>query len=126
MLRAHPSGSYRFLPGISAFSSGVVATPGWEIVHATLGTPVPWRDETRACGPFGEKVRLSQAPELPKRTLISTTSVSSKPASVAAVATELNPGCAATEFLASAGVCPLRGGLPGFLWVRFQPDPEPD
>jgi hypothetical protein len=44
MLRAHPSGSYRFLPGISAFSSGVVATPGWEIVHATLGTPVPWRE----------------------------------------------------------------------------------
>ncbi len=44
MLRDCPNGGYRFLPGISAFSSGVVATPGWEIVHATLGAPVPWRD----------------------------------------------------------------------------------
>ena len=44
MLRDVPAGSYRFLPGISAFSSGVVATSGWEIVHATLAAPVPWRD----------------------------------------------------------------------------------
>jgi hypothetical protein len=44
MLRDHPSGAYRYLPGIRAFSSGVVAMPGWEIVHATLGTPVPWRE----------------------------------------------------------------------------------
>src|SRR5437763_1804764 len=44
MLRDHPTGSYRFLPGISAFSSGVIAMPGHEIVHATLGTPLPWRD----------------------------------------------------------------------------------
>src|SRR5205814_1795308 len=44
MLRDHPTGSYRFLPGISAFSSGVIAMPGHEIVHATLGTPLPWPD----------------------------------------------------------------------------------
>ena len=44
MLRDGPNGEYRFLPGITAFSSGVVATPGWEIVHATLGAPVPWRE----------------------------------------------------------------------------------
>jgi hypothetical protein len=44
MLRDCPNGGYRFLPGISAFSSGVVAAPGWEIVHATLGSPVPWRE----------------------------------------------------------------------------------
>ena len=44
MLRDGPDGSYRFLPGISAFSSGVAATPGWEIVHATLATPPPWRE----------------------------------------------------------------------------------
>lgn len=44
MLRDGPDGSYRFLPGIRAFSSGVVVTPGWEIVHATLGSPLPWRD----------------------------------------------------------------------------------
>jgi hypothetical protein len=44
MLRDGPNGSYRFLPGIPAFSSGVVASPGWEIVHATLRAPVPWRE----------------------------------------------------------------------------------
>src|SRR5262245_23927225 len=44
MLRDCPNGSYRYLPGIPAFSSGVVATPGWEIVHATLRAPVPWRE----------------------------------------------------------------------------------
>ncbi|MCI0546211.1 MAG: RidA family protein [Candidatus Rokubacteria bacterium] len=44
MLRDHPTGGYRFLPGITAFSSGVVAMPGSEIVHATLGAPVPWRE----------------------------------------------------------------------------------
>jgi hypothetical protein len=43
MLRDCPNGSYRFLPGITAFSSGVIATPGWEIAHATLGAPIPWR-----------------------------------------------------------------------------------
>lgn len=44
MLRDHPTGGYRFLPGITAFSSGVLAMPGWEIVHATLAAPAPWRD----------------------------------------------------------------------------------
>ncbi len=43
MLRDHPSGNYRFLVGIRAFSSGTVAMPGHEIVHVTLGRPVPWR-----------------------------------------------------------------------------------
>jgi hypothetical protein len=44
LLRDVPAGGYRFLPGIPAFSSGVVAMPGWEIVHVTLRSPVPWRD----------------------------------------------------------------------------------
>ena len=44
MLRDGPHGGYRYLPGIPAFSSGVVATPGWEIVHATLGAALPWRE----------------------------------------------------------------------------------
>ncbi|MFI5280619.1 MAG: RidA family protein [Gemmatimonadales bacterium] len=44
MLRDVSAGGYRFLPGISAFSSGVVATSGWEIVHAMLALPQPWRD----------------------------------------------------------------------------------
>jgi hypothetical protein len=44
MLRECATGGYRFLPGILAFSSGTVAMPGHEIVHATLGAPVPWRE----------------------------------------------------------------------------------
>ena len=36
-------GSYRFLPGIAPFSSGAVAMPGYQVVHATLRRPMPWR-----------------------------------------------------------------------------------
>jgi hypothetical protein len=36
-------GDYMFLPGIAPYSSGVVAMPGYEIVHATLRQPVPYR-----------------------------------------------------------------------------------
>jgi hypothetical protein len=43
-LLASVDGSYRFLPGIDPYSSGVVAAPGFEVVHATLRAPVPWRD----------------------------------------------------------------------------------
>ncbi|WP_423917036.1 2-amino-5-chloromuconate deaminase CnbZ [Candidatus Poriferisodalis sp.] len=43
MLIANPRGGYRFLTGISPFSSGVVAEGDHEIVHATLGTQLPWR-----------------------------------------------------------------------------------
>jgi hypothetical protein len=42
-----PAGQYRFLPGIEPYSSGVVAMPGWEIVHAVLQTPVPYREGFR-------------------------------------------------------------------------------
>ena len=38
------AGNYRYLPGIAPFSSGVVAMPGYQMVHATLGAPLPWRD----------------------------------------------------------------------------------
>jgi hypothetical protein len=44
MLRDHPDGNYRFLPGIPAFSSGTVAMPDHEIVHVKLAAPVPWRE----------------------------------------------------------------------------------
>jgi len=44
MLRDGPNGTYRYLPGIPAFSSGVVAATGWEIVHAALRAPLAWRD----------------------------------------------------------------------------------
>ena len=43
MLIDNPPGGYRFLTGISPFSSGVVADAGHEIVHATLDAHVPWR-----------------------------------------------------------------------------------
>jgi hypothetical protein len=38
-----PDPSYRFLPGGEPYSSGAVATPGWEVVRVTLQSPVPWR-----------------------------------------------------------------------------------
>ena len=40
----HPAGQYRFLAGVEAFSAGVVAQPGHEIVHATVQAPVPYRE----------------------------------------------------------------------------------
>ena len=43
MLVPHAEGNYRFLPGIAPYSSGVVAAPGYEVVHATLRVPVPYR-----------------------------------------------------------------------------------
>lgn len=39
----HPSGHYRFLPGIAPYSCGVVAMPGHEIVHARFAQPVGYR-----------------------------------------------------------------------------------
>ena len=43
-MRDVAAGQYRFLPGIAPYSSGVVAMPGHQVVHATLRAPVPWRD----------------------------------------------------------------------------------
>lgn len=42
-LQTNEQGGYQFLPGIAPYSCGVVALPGFEIVHATLQTPQPWR-----------------------------------------------------------------------------------
>jgi hypothetical protein len=39
----HPTGNYRFLPGIAPYSCGVVAAPGFEVVHVTLQQPVAYR-----------------------------------------------------------------------------------
>lgn len=38
----HPTGGYRFLPGIAPYSCGVVSSPGHEVVHVTLDRPVPY------------------------------------------------------------------------------------
>ncbi|NKB70627.1 MAG: RidA family protein [Candidatus Latescibacteria bacterium] len=43
MLIANPSGHYHFLQGIDPYSCGVVADPGWEIVHVILEQALPWR-----------------------------------------------------------------------------------
>jgi hypothetical protein len=42
-LMHHPAGNYQFLPGISPYSAGVVAAPGFEIVHVTFVEPPPCR-----------------------------------------------------------------------------------
>ena len=39
----NPNGNYRFLTGIALYSSGVVAMPGYEVVHAVLYQPLPYR-----------------------------------------------------------------------------------
>src|SRR5262245_64898204 len=39
-----PAGNYRFLPGIAPFSSGAAAASGYQVVHATVRAPIPWRD----------------------------------------------------------------------------------
>ena len=48
MLLTNPShlenASYQFLPGIDPYSCGVIANPGYEIVHVTLTKPILWRD----------------------------------------------------------------------------------
>lgn len=43
-LTDHPTGNYRFLPGIAPYSCGVVSSPGFEIVHVTLQRPVAYRE----------------------------------------------------------------------------------
>ena len=44
MLIAHPHGHYHFLQGIDPYSCGVIADPGYEIVHVTLSRALPWRE----------------------------------------------------------------------------------
>src|SRR4029078_3753580 len=39
----HPTGDYRFLPGIAPYSCGVVSSPGFEIVHVTFQRPIAYR-----------------------------------------------------------------------------------
>ena len=44
MLIGHPHGHYHFLQGIDPYSCGVIADPGYEIVHVTLSRALPWRE----------------------------------------------------------------------------------
>ncbi len=43
-LRENRQGGYRFLSGIGAYSSGVVAMRGFEVIRVTMRGPVPYRD----------------------------------------------------------------------------------
>jgi hypothetical protein len=43
-LQKHPDGDYSFVPGIAPYSCGVIANPGFEVVHVTLRTMVGWRE----------------------------------------------------------------------------------
>jgi len=48
----NPAGGYGFLAGIDPYSSGVAALRGYEIVHCTLETALPWRDAFGAIGEY--------------------------------------------------------------------------
>jgi hypothetical protein len=39
----HPTGNYRFLPGIAPYSCGAVSHPGFEIVNVTFQRPIAYR-----------------------------------------------------------------------------------
>ena len=43
MLAQNPRGNYSFLPAIEAFSGGVAATQGCEVVHVTFAAPPPYQ-----------------------------------------------------------------------------------
>lgn len=39
----HPTGNYRFLPGIAPYSCGAISSPGFEIVNVTFQRPVAYQ-----------------------------------------------------------------------------------
>ena len=43
VLKENQRGHYYYLQGIAPYSSGVVATDGFEVVYATLARPLPWQ-----------------------------------------------------------------------------------
>lgn len=57
----HPTGNYRFLPGIAPYSCGAVSCPGFEIVHVTLTTPVPYRTGFDRVAAFLDKEKRPRA-----------------------------------------------------------------
>ena len=59
-LVAHPSGMYRFLPGIEPYSSGIVANPGHEVIHVALANPLPWNAGLCAARRYLESLGLQQ------------------------------------------------------------------
>ncbi|MEZ6128725.1 MAG: hypothetical protein R3C59_08585 [Planctomycetaceae bacterium] len=59
LLKTNQAGGYRFLPAIAPYSAGVVALPGFEIVHATLQSPRPWQAGLNAAGQNLEQIGLT-------------------------------------------------------------------
>lgn len=55
----NPKGGYRFLPGIDPYSSGVIAEPGFEIIHVTLKKPFPWYDGLHSARRYLESIGLT-------------------------------------------------------------------
>ncbi|MFM1801275.1 MAG: hypothetical protein RJA81_627 [Planctomycetota bacterium] len=53
----HPTGHYSFLPGIAPYSCGVVASPGYEIVHVRFRKPVNYRPAFDQIAQFLESVK---------------------------------------------------------------------
>jgi hypothetical protein len=39
----HPDAPYSYIPGIDAYSAGVIAHPGFELIHITLRRPEAWQ-----------------------------------------------------------------------------------
>lgn len=56
----HPGGQYRFLPAIPAYSSGVVARDGYEIVHATFLRPPALKDGFKAIDEHLTSLKLNK------------------------------------------------------------------
>jgi hypothetical protein len=57
----HPVGNYSFLPGISPYSCGVVADPGYEVVHVTLDEPLDWPEGFERVDRYLADARLTRA-----------------------------------------------------------------
>lgn len=60
MLLEHPRGNYHFLRGIDPYSCGVVANPGYEIIHATLEQSLPWRKGFERVASYLDELNLDR------------------------------------------------------------------
>lgn len=59
-LTSNPKGNYQFLPAIEPYSAGVIAEPGFEIVHVTLAKQLPWFAGLNAARRYLESLGLTQ------------------------------------------------------------------
>jgi hypothetical protein len=52
MLLSNPRGNFSFIEGISPYSGGVIASPGFSVEHVRLLRPIPWREGFRRIDAF--------------------------------------------------------------------------